>query len=170
MERQYKVMRVEKKFQMPLALVTTEIEAEELAKVNAELVDVECATEDEIIEAAKEADALLVVFAPMTRRVTEALPKLKVIVRYGIGYDTVDVDAATDNGVLLVNMPDFCLEEVSNHAIALLLALGGKLVSLNEGMKQGRWTESQLTRATVGAPYEQTFRAGRLRQDWAHDG
>jgi len=157
MERQYKVMRVEKKFQMPLALVTTEIEAEELAKVNAELVDVECATEDEIIAAAKEADALLVVFAPMTRRVMDALPKLKVIVRYGIGYDTVDVDAATDNGVLLVNMPDFCLEEVSNHAIALLLALGGKLVSLNEGMKQGRWTESQLTRATVGAPYEQTL-------------
>jgi len=157
MKRQFKVMRVERRFEMPLALAPTELEAEELAKVNAELVDFECATEDEIIEEAKDADALLVVFAPMTRRVMKALPKLKVIVRYGIGYDTVDVDAATDNGVLLVNIPDFCLEEVSNHAIALLLVLGGNLVSLNEGTKQGRWNEAQLARAAVGAPYEQTL-------------
>ena len=156
-EKKFKVMRVEKKFQMPVALAPVEIEAEELAKVNAELVDVECATEDEIIEKAKEADAILLVFAPMTRRVTGALPKLKVIVRYGIGYDTVDVDGATDNGVLLVNIPDFCLEEVANHAIALLLTLGGKLVSINEDMKQGRWAEAQLSRVTVEAPYEQTL-------------
>jgi D-3-phosphoglycerate dehydrogenase len=157
MERQYKVMRVERKSQMPLVLAPTEIEVEELAKINAELVDIECATEEEIIEKAKEADAILLVFAPMTRRVTGELPKLKVIVRYGIGYDTVDVDGATDNGVLLVNIPDFCLEEVSNHAIALLLTLGGKLVSINEGMKKGRWNEAQLARATVGSPYEQTL-------------
>ncbi len=156
-ERKFKVMRVERMLQMPLALVPTELEIEELAKVNAGLVDVECATEDEIIETAKDADALLVVFAPMTRRVMEALPKLKVIVRYGIGYDTVDVDAATDNGILLVNIPDFCLEEVSNHAIALILVCATRLVLLNEGTKQGRWAEFQLTRATVGAPYEQTL-------------
>ena len=157
MERQFKVMRVEKMSQVPLSIVSLEVEAEELAKVNAELVDVECATEDEIIKVAKDADALLVVFAPMTRRVLEALPKLKVIVRYGIGYDNVDVDAATDNGVLLVNIPDFGLEEVSNHTITLLLVFAGKLVSLNEGTKQGRWDETQLTRAAAGAPYEQTL-------------
>ena len=157
MARQFKVMRVERRFQVPLAFATMEVEAEELTMVNAELVEVECATEDEIIKAAKDADALLVIFAPMTRRVLEALPKLKVIVRYGIGYDNVDVDAATDNGVLLVNIPDFCLEEVANHAIALLLALNGELLSINEGMKQGRWAESQLIRATIGAPYEQTL-------------
>ncbi len=157
MARQFKVMRVERRFQVPLSFATMEVEAEELAMVNAELVEVVCATEDEIIKAAKDADALLVIFAPMTRRVLEALPKLKVIVRYGIGYDNVDVDAATDNGVLLVNIPDFCLEEVANHTIALLLALSGELFSINEGMKQGRWAESQLIRATIGAPYEQTL-------------
>ncbi|MBA7530834.1 hypothetical protein ES705_23045 [subsurface metagenome] len=97
-------------FQVPFALASMELEAEELAKINAGLEEVECATEDEIIETAKDADALLVVFAPITRHVIEALPKLRVIVRYGIGYDTIDVDAATDNGVLLVNIPDFCLE------------------------------------------------------------
>jgi len=158
MASQFKVMRVERKFEVPLALVPTEEEAEELAKVNAELVDVECANEDEIITAAKDADALLVIFAPMTRRVIGALPKLKVIVRYGIGYDTVDIDAATANGVLLVNVPDFCLEEVSNHAIAMILVLGGRLLSLHEGTRQGRWAESQLIRARAGAaPYEQTL-------------
>ncbi len=156
-ERKFKVIRAERMSQVPLALASMELEAEELAKINAGLEEVECATEDEIIEAAKDADALLVVFAPITRCVIEALPKLRVIVRYGIGYDTIDVDAATDNGVPLVNIPDFCLEEVSTHAIALLLALGGKLVLLNEGTKQGRWAEFQLTRATVGSPYEQTL-------------
>ncbi|MFQ5997213.1 MAG: C-terminal binding protein [Dehalococcoidales bacterium] len=157
MARQFKVMRVERKFQVPLAFTTMEVEAEELATVNAELVEVEAATEDKIIELARDADALLVIFAPMTRRVLQALPRLKVIVRYGIGYDNVDVDAATDNGVLLVNIPDFCLEEVANHAIALLLILGGGLLAINEGMKQNRWAESQLIRASVGAPYEQTL-------------
>ena len=156
-EKKFKVMRVEERVQVPLAFFSMEEEAEELAKVNAEIVEVECANEDEIVAVAQDADAILLIFAPMTRRVTGALPKLKVIVRYGIGYDTVDVDGATDNGVLLVNIPDFCLEEVSNHAIALLLALGGKLVSINEGMKQGHWAEAQLARATVEAPYEQTL-------------
>jgi len=157
MASQFKAMRVERKFEVPLALVPMEEEAEELAKVNAGLVDVECANEDEIITAAKDADALLVIFAPMTRRVIGALSKLKVIVRYGIGYDTVDVDAATANGVLLVNIPDFCLEEVSNHAIAMILILGGRLLSLHEGTRQGRWAESQLIRVSTGAPYEQTL-------------
>ncbi|GAI91243.1 unnamed protein product, partial [marine sediment metagenome] len=85
-------------------------EAEELAKVNAELVGADCTTEDEIIEAAKDADAILTVFVQITRRVMEALPKCKVIVRYGIGFDNIDVDAATDNGILVVNIPDFCWE------------------------------------------------------------
>jgi len=114
-------------------------EREELAKVNAELVLAECATEDEVIEATKDADAVLTMFAPLTRRVMEASPKLRVIVRYGVGYDTVDVDAATDNGILLVNLPDFCLKEVADHTIALLLACARKLVFFNNLTKQGYW-------------------------------
>jgi len=157
-KRKFQVMRVERMFEVPLALVSMELEAEELAKVNASLEEVECATEDKIIEAAKDADALLVVFAPITRRVIEALPKLKVVVRYGTGYDTIDADAATDNGVMVVNVPgDWCAEEVSNHAIALLLAMATKIVSLNNDTKQGRWPEAQLTRAAAGSPYEQTL-------------
>ena len=139
MEKQFKVVRVDRTGSNAIMIE----EAEELAKVNTELVGADCVTEDEIIEAAKDADAILTRKAQMTRRVMEALPKCKTIIRYGVGYDTVDVDAATDNGVIVVNIPapEWCAEEVSNHAIALLLACAKKLVFLNNCTKQGRWTE-----------------------------
>ena len=130
-------------------------ETEELAKVNAELVVAGCTGEDDIIATAQDADAILTVGAPMTRRVMENLPQCRVIVRYGIGYDTVDVEAATDNNILLVNIPDFCFEEVSNHAIALLLAGAKKLVLLNKLVKEGRWMEAKQAQSPMGSVYGQ---------------
>jgi D-3-phosphoglycerate dehydrogenase len=130
-------------------------ETGELAKANAELVVAGCTCEDDIIATAKDADAILTIGAPMTRRVLENLPKCRVIVRYGIGYDTVDVDAATDNNILLVNIPDFCFEEVSNHAIALLLACAKKLVQLNDLVKAGRWREAKQAQSPMGSVYGQ---------------
>ena len=134
-----------------------EKEAEELDRVNATLEGVDATTEEEIIEKAKDADAILTGGAQMTRRVMEALPKCQAIVRYGIGYDTVDVDAATDNGILVVNIPDFCWEEVSNHAIALLLACAKKLVTLNNSLKQGSWGESARAVRPMVQIYGQTL-------------
>jgi len=156
-EARFRVMRVENKFRLPPVVATTEVETGELAKVNAELVEADCKTEDEIIKAAKDADALLVVFAPITRRVLSSLPKLKVAVRYGVGYDTIDVDAATDNNVIVVNIPDFCLEEVSDHAMALLLACSRRLVWLTDGIKQGRWGEVQTETTREPSLFEQTL-------------
>ena len=155
MEKQFKAVRVDR---MGNRAVMEE-EAEELAKVNAELVGADCVTEDEIIEAAKDADAILTGGAQMTRRVMEALPKCKVIVRYGVGYDTVDVDAATDNGVIVVNNPAFqwCIEEVSNQAITLLLACAKKLVFLNNGTKQGHWAECKRAQAPMVSIHGQTL-------------
>jgi len=155
MEKQFKAVRVDR---MGTRAVMVE-ETEELAKVNAELVGADCVTEDEIIEAAKDADAILTGGAQMTRRVMEALPKCKVIVRYGVGYDTVDVDAATDNGVIVVNNPAFqwCVEEVSNQAIALLLACAKKLAFLNDGTKQGRWAECKRAQAPMVSIHGQTL-------------
>ena len=140
-----------------LATMVMVEEAEELAKVNTELVGADCTTEDEIIEAAKDADAILTSAARITRRVMETLPKCKVIVRYGIGFDTIDIDAATDNNILVVNIPDFCFEEVSNHAITLLLACAKKLILLNNGIKQGRWDEVRGAPAPMGSIYGQTL-------------
>jgi len=156
-ETRFKVMRVENKSQLPTTVRDLEIEAEVLSRVNAAVVDADCRTEDEIIKAAKDADALLVVFAPITRRVLSSLPKLKVVVRYGVGYDTIDVDAATDNNVIVVNIPDFCLEEVSDHAMALLLACARRLVWSTEGLKQGRWGEVQMGTIKEPSLFEQTM-------------
>jgi len=140
MERQFKVVRADRGGSSAIMIE----EAEELAKVNAELVGADCVTENEIIEATKDADAIITGGAKITRKVMEALPKCKVIVRYGIGYDTVDIEAATDNNIIVANVPDFCWEEVSNHAIALLLACAKKLVLLNNYTKQGRWVEEGM--------------------------
>jgi len=132
-------------------------EAEELAGVNAELIEGECATEDDIVKVAKEADVLLVTSAKITRRVMESLPNCKAIVRYGIGYDTVDVEAATDNNILVVNVPDFCFEEVSNHAILLLLACAKKLVIMDGGIKKGLWKDVKRALSPMGSIWGETL-------------
>ncbi len=132
-------------------------ESEELAKVNAELVVAGCTCEDDIVATAQDADAILTIGAPLTRRVMENLPKCQVITRYGIGYDTIDVDAATDNNILLVNVPDFCLEEVSNHAIMLLLACAKKVVLLNNRIKEVGWMEARQAQSPMGSVYGQTL-------------
>ena len=152
-ERQFKVLRIDKtEIRFPMAE-----EVAELAKVNAKLVEADWATEEDIIEAARDTDAILTDATPVTRRVIDSSLKCKVIVCYGIGYDTIDVDAATDNGILVVNVPDFCLEEVSNHAITLLLACAKKLVFLNNGTKQGRWVECKQAQAPMGSISGQTL-------------
>ena len=134
-----KVVRVDNLENLRPELVSMREEAEELAIVNAELALVNCANEDEIIEATKDADAVLTVASQLTRRVIEAMQKCKVIVRYGVGFDNVDIAAATDNNILVVNIPDFCLEEVSNHAITLLLACAKKLILLDSKLKFKCW-------------------------------
>jgi D-3-phosphoglycerate dehydrogenase len=126
-------------------------EKEELSKVNTKLVGVDCVSEDEIISGAKDADVILTGEALMTRRVMEGLPKCKAIIRYGIGYDLIDVPAATDNNIMVVNVPDFCFEEVANHGLALLLVCAKKIVLLNNMVKQGRWVEAKQAQIPMGS-------------------
>ncbi len=132
-------------------------ETEELARVDAELVIAGCTCEQDIIEHAGDAEAILTYGADITRSVLEKLPKCRVIIRYGIGYDTIDVDAATDNNILVVNIPDFCFEEVSNHAIALLLACSKKIVMLNNRLKQGGWMEAVKVQSPMASILGQTL-------------
>jgi len=133
--------------------------AEELAKADVEFIGVTCNTEDELIAGAKDADILLFAGAQITRRVLESLPKLQAVIFGSVGYDQVDVDAATDNGVIVVNNPAFqwCVEEVSNHAITLLLACAKKLTFLNDGTKQGRWAECKRAQAPMVSIHGQTL-------------
>ncbi len=96
---------------------TIDEEREEIGKLDAALEDYHCKTEDEVIEKARDADAIIVQFSPMTRRVIESLDKCKLIVRYAIGVDNIDVAAATERGIWVANVPDYGIDEVSNHTL-----------------------------------------------------
>ena len=132
-------------------------EAEVIKKAGIELMDIDAATEDEIIAKAKDADVVFIVRTAFTRRVFENLPKLRAVIRCGVGYDNVDVDAATDNRVLVVNVPDFCFEEVSNHAIVLIMACAKKLVQLDHTVKTAGWKASRQLLDPMGSIWGQTL-------------
>lgn len=114
-----------------------------MARIGAEFVKEHCPTEDQVIAVAADADAVISVFEPFTRRVIESLAKLRMISQIGIGYDRIDVDAATERGIIVVNTPDYCLEEVSDHTMALLLACARKITGLNNVVKEGKWYEGR---------------------------
>ncbi|PRO66546.1 C-terminal binding protein [Alkalicoccus urumqiensis] len=99
----------------------------------------QCRTEDEVIEQCREADAVLNQYAPLTRRVLEALPELKVISRYGVGVNTVDMDAASSLGIVVANVPDYCQDEVSDHAMALLLDASRSVTRMHQAVTEGTW-------------------------------
>ena len=128
-------------------------ETRELVEVGAELVGADATTEEEVIEACKDADVILTGGAQFTRQVMAALPKCQAVVRYGVGYDTVDVDAATDNGILVINIPDFCTDEVANQAMVLLLCCSKHMRLAQELLPQGRWGEWWRSRSPMGSVY-----------------
>ncbi len=113
---------------------------EALDKVDAELIPAQCKSENEVIELTREADAIIdEYYRPLSRRVFEQLKRCKVIVRTGIGVDTIDIQAATDHNICVVNIPDYCVDEVAEHALGLLFMLARKLFTLTNSVKKGQW-------------------------------
>jgi D-3-phosphoglycerate dehydrogenase len=96
--------------------------------------------ETELIARTRQADALVVTFSPVTRDVMSALEGLQVVVRTGVGYDVIDVPAATALGVVIVNIPDLWVREVANHALALLLAWNRKIITSDRHVRSGVWS------------------------------
>src|SRR5216117_4178527 len=92
-----------------------------------------------MIARTRDADALVVSSAPVTRGVMSALEGMKVVVRTGVGYDVIDVPAATELGVIVVNIPDLWIREVANHALGLLLAWNRKIIALDRQLHAGAW-------------------------------
>jgi len=131
------------------------IERAELRRVGARLVATRAEDEAALIENVRDADGIILTSAPITRKVVEALSRCRVIVRYGVGVDTVDLDAATERGIVVANVRDFCTEEVSNHALMLLLACSRKLSLLARSMRDGRWHARPL--APMGSICGQTL-------------
>jgi D-3-phosphoglycerate dehydrogenase len=95
--------------------------------------------EGEIIARCYDADGVISQYAPLTRRVLEGLPRCKVISRYGVGVDGIDLPAATDLGIIVANVPDYCIEEVSDHTLALFLSWVRKVNLLDQSIRAGTW-------------------------------
>ena len=108
---------------------------------NADLVLQVARTEDEIIAACGRATMILFENAdtPLTSRVIDALPACQAIIRYGVGVDSIDIPAATRRGVIVANSADFCTEEVSDHAAALLLASVKRIAFHDRRIRAGKW-------------------------------
>lgn len=112
----------------------------EIAVATAHGIDLrwaEAATTEELIERCATADGILVQYAQITAEVMDALPRLRVIGRYGVGVDSVDVQAATERGIAVCNVPDYGTEAVSDHAIAMALAVARGLIPMDRGVRAG---------------------------------
>ena len=111
----------------------------------------ECRTEDALIAAAADVDALLIQYAPVTERVIASLPRLGIISRIGAGFDTVDTEACARHGVWLANSPDYGVGEVATHALALSLSLVRNVVAYDRDIRNGTWhylSSGKLKRAS----------------------
>ena len=95
--------------------------------------------EDQVLEYASDADALIVQFAHITRRVIEGLKNCRIISRYAIGVDNIDITAAKEKGIVVANVPDYCTEEVSDTAIAHILNCVRKITLANNLFHNGDW-------------------------------
>ena len=100
------------------------------------------ASVEEVQEAIAGADAVLNCYAPMPAEVIRGLDRCVVIARYGIGLDTIDLDEATAKGIVVTNVPDYCIDEVSDHALALLMFLARGVTLLDRRVRSGSWTPS----------------------------
>jgi len=110
----------------------------------AEIVEVDASTEEAFIEGARDADALLTSWGiTISRNIIEALEKCVVIGVGSVGVDMVDVDAATENGIVVTNTPDIFIEEVADHAMSLLLACYRQLKIQDKIAREGRWYEGR---------------------------
>jgi D-3-phosphoglycerate dehydrogenase len=112
---------------------------EVLSRIGAELRLAKEPTAEAILEVARDADALLATYAKITAEMIPQMKRCRIISRFGIGVDNVDIPAATKAGIVVTRVPDYCIDEVSDHTLALLLALARKIPSSNARTHAGHW-------------------------------
>ena len=118
---------------------STEPEREVLAELDAEVIESDSADEARLVELAQDVTGILTCFANLPESVIAASPRLRVVGRYGVGTDNIDVDACTRRDIPVTYVPDYAIEDVADHAMALLMALSRKIVALDRVTKDGRW-------------------------------
>ncbi len=116
-----------------------DVERELLKSIDAELKLCNCENEDDIVEQCGDADAVLLDLAPMTAKAIAGLKNCKVISRYGVGFENVDLDAATKAGIQVTNVPDYCMEDVSDHALALMMTCLRHVSMRDREVRKGNW-------------------------------
>ena len=121
----------------------TRFEQEKYAEHGVTPIAVEVHSGEELIEHVKDADAVMVVSQSLPAEVINAMQQCRVICRLGAGTDKIDVAAATDRGIVVANVPDFCVEEQADHAFALLLALARRLNEMRHCMLEGRYGDGR---------------------------
>lgn len=116
-----------------------ELEHKLLAKANASVVVAQTGSEEELADLAVDVDGILTCWKSVTQKVLRNAFKCQAISRYGIGLDNIDVEFATRMGIVVTNVPSYCIEEVSDHAIAMLLALARRVVAYDRAIKAGSY-------------------------------
>lgn len=99
----------------------------------------ECKNAEEVLEVAKDADGIGLIYFDMNKEVIDQLEKCQVIVRYGIGYDSIDVKAATEKGIIVCNLPDYCQIDVATHAMGFILDMCRKITLFDRHCRAGNW-------------------------------
>ena len=114
-----------------------DIEREMLAQVDAELIEV--TDPSTLADEVKDADAVINTYAELDAEIISGMEKCRMIIRNGIGVNTIDVDACNEKGIMVGNIPTYCIEEVATHAIALMLTLNRKVFLYNNSVRSGVW-------------------------------
>ncbi len=133
-----------------------DIEQTILEPLGVKVVGRQCRAPEQLIDLVSDADAVITQFAPVTATVIDAMRRACVIARYGIGVDNVDLDAARSCGIPVCNVPDYCIDEVADHTLALILSLTRQIVALGNHVRGGQWsgapasTMHALKELTVG--------------------
>lgn len=120
-----------------------ELEMESLASVGAEIEEIDAKTEDEFIQAAKDADAVIARGRRVSAKIISGLEKCKIIALGSVGADSVDVGAATDQGIPVTNVPDTFIEEVADHTMMMILATFRRVTTMDRYVRDGRWFEGR---------------------------
>ncbi len=134
-----------------------ELEMESLASVGAEIVEIAAKTEEEFIEVAKDADALIARGRRTTKKIIDSLERCRIIALGSVGADTVDVAAATARGIPVTNVPDTFIEEVADHTIMMILATFRRLRTMDKYVREGRWSEGRPLLSTYPRLMGQTL-------------
>jgi D-3-phosphoglycerate dehydrogenase len=130
---------------MPIVAITDStfpslsVERELLEPHGCEVREGQCRTPEAVAELVAEADYVITQFAPIDARAIEAMKRARLIARYGIGVDNVDLDAARNKGIAVTNVPDYCIDEVADHTLAFILASTRKVLPNSRKVHSGEW-------------------------------